>query len=230
MKKFITMLTALVCVAALAISASAAEFIPSVVQKNDAPAVVSATMNGNNIELRTTNLENASGEIKAQLEKAYNDLSQKKVTDLVSAADLQKAAGNTKIEDLVVKSLFDASMYENNVVVNADGSVTFTIKTDLKPGTTVVVLHYFHDDWEVIAAENVKLADNGELTITCPNGLSPFAILVDSSNAASVSGAAADGKVSPKTGETVSVPAAAACAAFVVLAGAAVVLGKKKSA
>ena len=52
MKKFITMITALVCVAAMAISASAAEFVPSVVQSNKAPEVVSATdKDGNTLTL-----------------------------------------------------------------------------------------------------------------------------------------------------------------------------------
>lgn len=224
MKKLITMITALVAVAALAISASAAEFIPSVVQRNTAPEVVSATMDGTEVELRTTNLENATGDVKDALQKAYDDLSQKSVTELVSSADLQAAAGSTPVADLVVKSLFDASLYQDGVKVNADGSVTFTVKTDLAPGTKVVVLHYFNDAWEVIPAQNVTLADNGNLTITSPNGLSPFALLVDSS--VSGNGTA----VSPKTGESVSIPAVAACASFVVLAGAALVMGKKKAA
>ena len=45
------MITALVCVAAMAISASAAEFVPSVVQSNKAPEVVSATDKDGNKEL-----------------------------------------------------------------------------------------------------------------------------------------------------------------------------------
>ena len=235
MKKFITMITALVCVAAMAISASAAEFVPSVVQSNKAPEVVSATdKDGNTVDIKTVGMADATGDTKTALDAAYKDLTEKKVTDLVSADDLQKAAGNTKIDDLVVKDLFDASEYENGTVVNEDGKVTFTVKTDIKAGSVVVVLHDKNGNWEVIPAENVKLNADGTLTITCENGLSPFAILVNS--AAAGTGAAktdakpTDGKVSPKTGETVSVAAVAACATFVVLAGAAVVMGKKKSA
>ena len=167
MKKFITMITALVCVAAMAISASAAEFVPSVVQSNKAPEVVSATdKDGNTVDIKTAGMADATGDAKTALDAAYKDLTEKKVTDLVSADDLQKAAGNTKIDDLVVKDLFA-------ILVNGAAAGTGAAKTD---ATTT------------------------------------------------------DGKASPKTGETVSVAAVAACASFVVLAGAAVVMGKKKSA
>ena len=219
----------------MAISASAAEFVPSVVQSNKAPEVVSATdKDGNTVDIKTAGMADATGDAKTALDAAYKDLTEKKVTDLVSADDLQKAAGNTKIDDLVVKDLFDASKYENGTVVNEDGKVTFTVKTDIKAGSVVVVLHDKNGNWEVIPAENVKLNADGTLTITCENGLSPFAILVNSAAAGTGAGKAdattTDGKASPKTGETVSVAAVAACASFVVLAGAAVVMGKKKSA
>ena len=237
MKKFMTVLTALVCVAAMAITASAAEFVPSVVQSNKAPEVVSATdKDGKDIEIKTSNMADATGDIKAALDAAYKDLTEKKVTDLVKADDLQKAAGDAKIDNLVVKDLFDASEYENGAVVAEDGKVTFTVKTDIKAGSVVVVLHDKNGNWEVIPAENVKLNADGTLTITCDNGLSPFAILVDSTATGAATKTDAktdsksDAKASPKTGETVSVTAVAACASFVVLAGAAVVMGKKKSA
>ena len=237
MKKFMTVLTALVCVAAMAITASAAEFVPSVVQSNKAPEVVSATdKDGKDIDVKTSSMADATGDIKTALDAAYKDLTEKKVTDLVKADDLKKAAGDAKIDNLVVKDLFDASEYENGAVVAEDGKVTFTVKTDIKAGSVVVVLHDKNGNWEVIPAENVKLNADGTLTITCDNGLSPFAILVDSTATGAATKTDAktdsksDAKASPKTGETVSVTAVAACASFVVLAGAAVVMGKKKSA
>lgn len=176
MKKAITLLTALLVLTALVFSVAAAEFVPSS-EQTVVPEVKGAVDgNGNPVEVKASSLYTATEEVKERLEQVTNELKEKKVTELVPVEEIAAIVGEeVNVEELVVKDVFDVSATEN-----VDGSITFTLKTDLKKDTKFVVLHSYEEGkWEVIPSENVKLEADGSLSITSDNGLSPFAILIE---------------------------------------------------
>ena len=135
-----------------------------------------------------------------------------------ATADIQ----NVRVDDLAVSDLFDVTYLVNGreTPIGEGNKITFTVKTKLKQGEVFFVMHNYKDnDWEMV--DDVKLADNGDLTITV-DSLSPFAIIVDKTAYLTPDPV---GPTSPKTGEMTnyaylaSTVALLACAAFLCLKG-----------
>ena len=226
MKKLATLVTLVLALAMLTVSASAANFTPSV-ERKPAPTVTSAvTADGTAIDLVVTPVSAkdsaASPEIAEKLESAYAQIqAAASLTDLVPdiGTALSKIDSSLSVSDLVVRDLFDISYTDGS---DATGSVTAKLQTDLAAGTPVLVLHnYEGTNWEVLPTENVSLDNNGVLTITV-DSLSPFAIVVPAS-------ANTSSGTSPQTGESISNAALLASAAFIGLAGIFVVMSRKSA-
>jgi hypothetical protein len=219
MKKLTSLVTLVLVLAMLTVSASAADFTPSVESKS-APTLVSAVdANNNSVNLTITSIPEATGEISDELAAAKKELAAADLTTLVP--NLSKVAPNAKASDLVVRDLFDISTSDGSALT---GAVTITIQTTLTGSEKVIVLHQkAAGDWE--ALEDAKLASDGKLTFTV-SSLSPFALVIDSSSSTTSTGT---GTTSPQTGESISSTAVIGCTAFLALAGVFMVMARKSS-
>ena len=226
MKKFASLIALVLVLAMLTVSASAANFTPSV-ERKPAPTVISAvTPDGTAIDIVITPVSEKDSAVAAEItEKLENAYAQ--VQAAASLADLAPDIGNVlakldpslSVSDLVVRDLFDISYTDGS---DYNGPITVKLQTDLAEGTPVLVLHnYEGTSWEVLPTENVSLDGNGVLTITV-DSLSPFAIVVPTS-------ATTSSGTSPQTGEGISNAALLASAAFIGLAGIFVVMSRKKA-
>lgn len=226
LKKLSALAAMVLALSMLTVSAFAANI--GSVESKTAPEISSATdANGNAITLEVTSVNDASSlseEAADQLLAAVEQIKTSALTDLVSnlADKLAAVNANASVDNLVVRDLFDVSLPDGTEV---DGPVTFTVKTSIAAGTTVLVLHNYQDSlWEVVDS---TLNSDGSLTITTTHGLSPFAILVDTSTATTTSSGASS-VTSPQTGESISGAAVIVSAAFIGLAGIFAVLSRKR--
>jgi hypothetical protein len=219
MKKLTSLVTLVLVLAMLTVSASAADFTPSVESKS-APTLSSAVdANNNSVDLTITSIPEATGEISDELAAAKTELAAADLTTLVP--NLSTVAPNAKASDLVVRDLFDISTSDGSALT---GAVTITIQTTLTGSEKVIVLHQkAAGDWE--ALEDAKLASDGKLTFTV-SSLSPFALVIDSSSSTTSTGT---GTTSPQTGESISSTAVIGCTAFLALAGVFMVMARKSS-
>lgn len=120
-------------------------------------------------------------DLKTLIEKAYSDIasSQDLTTlnkDLAAVAAAQKIAG----KDLKVSDLFDIR-YEGCTSHNENHTFNIVLKADTLH-RFVGLLHMKHNgEWELI--ENAKVINNGEELSFTISDFSPFAIVVDTSDA-----------------------------------------------
>lgn len=187
MKKVFSIVLAMVLTLALSVSVCAApgQFVNSP-SNNDAPKIISFERNNEDCTAEliiTPYAERATlpAELKTLIEKAYSDIaSSKDLTELNK--DLADLAAAQKIDgpNLKVSDLFDIR-YEG--CENHGESHTFTIVLGAETLHRFVgLLHMnLNGEWELI--KNAKVINNGEaLTFTVSN-FSPFAIVVDTSDA-----------------------------------------------
>ena len=125
MKKFATMLLALLLTAALTVPAMAT-FTPSSENK-DAPEIISATFEdgtdakGYLIVTPYSKRDSADPSIKESLERAYEDVKNASTLDKLNSDvnTLLKNYPHVKAEDLVASDLFDLSYVENGQLAPA---------------------------------------------------------------------------------------------------------------
>lgn len=106
-----------------------------------------------------------------------------------------------KIEDLVVRDLFDVSVVRDGQVIAIPNghTITFSIQTDLSDEVLHFVLHNaVNHEWEVL--EEARAMHDGIITVTV-DSLGPFAIVVDGAADLDVD---PSGPSSPQTGESTS--------------------------
>ena len=187
MKKAFSIVLTMVLTLALSVSVCAApgQFVNSP-SNNDAPKIISFERNNEDCTAEliiTPYAERATlpAELKTLIEKAYSDIaSSQDLTELNK--DLADVAAAQKIDgpNLKVSDLFDIR-YEG--CENHGESHTFTIVLGAETLHRFVgLLHMnLNGEWELI--KNAKVINNGEaLTFTVSN-FSPFAIVVDTSDA-----------------------------------------------
>lgn len=249
-KKLATLLLAVVLVVAMATPALAAEFTPSVAAK-DAPTVVAQTgsdgksyaaiitdADGKEIAgvpadaLTVSSIAKATGEVKTAMDAAYKQLtSVASLTELSADLEtvLKEAAPGVKVEDLVVRDMFDVSLSEEMLALLKDGAGV-TVRFDLSADAALLgaVLHNVSGtEWETIA--NDKIVRNKDNTVDITFGsLSPIAFLFDGGKLGVDAGAPA----SPQSGEPETSYAGwiVAGTLFVVAAAAFVAMKKRSSA
>lgn len=187
MKKVFCMVLALVLTLMLSATVCAApgQFVNSP-SNNGAPTLISvekenADCTAELIITPYSQRDQLPANLKALIEKAYSDIaSSKDLTtlnkDLAAVAATQKIAGaNLKVSDL-----FDIR-YEG--CETHDGTHTFSIVLGADTLHRFVgLLHMNHDgQWELI--KNAKVINNGEALQFSISEMSPFAIVVDTSDA-----------------------------------------------
>lgn len=186
--------------------------ITPVAKKQDAPTA-GITQNLDRAETQIKRAEELT-DLTPDLREALDEAKQ----DALASSAIQ----NVRIDDLAVSDLFDVTYLVNGkeTPIGEGNKITFTIKTNLTKDETFFVMHNYKDnEWEMV--EDVKLADNGNLTITV-DSLSPFAIIVDKTAYLTPDPA---GPSSPKTGEMpnyaylASTVALLTCAAFLCMKG-----------
>lgn len=157
--------------------------------------------------------------------QAEMDEAAPKLEDASVISELKNAAGFGD-KDVVVSEIFDISLIRNNtdlVDTSAEISVTFTPANAVKDGEFFVV-HYADGSWGVVSS---KLNADGSITVTCKNGLSPFAILVVKGSSSAAGETTNESNVGTAFNSNFAIYAAAGLAA---LAGAAMVVKAKKDA
>ena len=208
MKKIIAILTALVLVVCMGTTAFAAEFTPSVVEK-DAPTVVGKVEGGNSyagtivdkngnevekipyVELIVTPVSkvDTSTEIpaasKADLKEAYAALSKAdvKLSDLIKELDDDVKASLGKdvtVDDLIIRDLFDASLVDNNgQLVTIDKDHRLVVTFDIGIEKGKAVFAMKYNE-EKKWESIYAIHNNGDGTVTCEfDYLCPIAFLVE---------------------------------------------------
>lgn len=161
MKKAITLLCAVMLLAALVIPASAA-MTPSVEQKG-APTVAEKG-------ITVTALADAAKDpqVKKTMEAAVESLTKetnltKAVSNLADAA--KKVSTTVKTENLVVRDLFyvaaDETMKEGETK-----TLTFKNVEGLKKGDFLMVMVMVDGEWVILDAEDVEITANGQVKVT----------------------------------------------------------------
>lgn len=133
---------------------------------------------------------------------------------------------DVKVEDLVVRDLFDVSVVRDGQVIAIPNghTITFSIQTDLSDDVLHFVLHNpVNHDWEVL--EEAQAMHDGIITITV-DSLGPFAIVVDGAADLDVD---PSGPSSPQTGESISPMFAAGAAALLCAAAFLFSKGNKRA-
>ncbi len=239
MKKVIAILTAIVLVLAMGTTAFAAEFTPSVVEK-DAPTIVeknegTTTVLGTIVDKNNAEVEKIEAgkliitpvskvdtstqipaESKVNLKKAYEELSKAdiKLSDLISEldADIKESIGkDATVDHLVIRDMFDASL------VDAQGNIR-TIDADHRlvvtfnigvAANTAVFAMKYNEEGKWESIYAIH--NNGDGTVTCEfDHLCPIAFMVADADSAETG----DNSVSLYVWVAI---AAAAAAAIVVL-------------
>ena len=185
MKKAFAIVLAMVLMLTLSVSVCAApgQFVKSP-SNNSAPVLVSFERGSEDCtaELIITPYNERNklpAELKTLIEKAYGEIaSSDDLTDLNK--DLKDLAAAQKIAgaNLKVSDLFDIR-YEGCTNHNEDHSFTIVLRADTLR-RFVGLLHMNHNgEWELI--DNAKVINNGEELQFTVSDLSPFAIVVDTS-------------------------------------------------
>lgn len=240
MKKVIAILTALVLVFCMGTTAFAAEFTPSVVEK-EAPTVVETETDvaGNIVDkdnnvvekiasdrlivtpvAKVDNSTEIPAESKANLKKAYEQLSKAdvKLSDLISEldADVKAAIGNdATVDNLVIRDLFDASFVDADGklrVIDAEHRLVVKFDIGVAKDQAVFAMKYNEEGkWESIYA----IHNNGDGTVTCEfDHLCPIAFMVADTSDSSATG---DNSVSLYVWLAVAVVAAGAIVVLFVV-------------
>lgn len=210
MKKVLTLCLAIMMVVAMAVPAFAGpgSFISSP-SGNKAPELIEFTCDGCSADVVVTayadryTLDDAT---RAKLEAAYATIVG--TTDATTLnADLAKLAKEMNIDasKLAVSDLFDIS-YVNCPNHEGHGAFNITIKSEMLKGF-VGLVHFNGESWDLVKDAKVV---NGNLVFTIAD-LSPFAIVVDTSADAPITGD------SSNIGFYVAAMALSASALFVVV-------------
>lgn len=205
MKKILAILTTAVIVLCMGTTAFAAEFTPSVSEK-DAPTIVQPETDvagtvvdskGNVTEniavgmvvITPVSKSNTSDKIpaaaKQQLEKAYNEVkkSDTKLSTIMSALNdaVKKALGEGKTaDDLVIRDLFDVTVLNedgNERQFSEDNRLVLTFNLGVAADAHVFVAKYNSEGvWE----SAYSVTNNGDGTVTCEfSHLCPIALMVE---------------------------------------------------
>lgn len=243
MKKLASILLALVLMAALTMSCFAAELTPSAESK-EAPAVsaqetadgrqaaaiiydedgneVSGVPDGDLVITPYSWADMAEESIGNALKNAYSQIKNAETLDeLVPGLEtiLQQYDSSINVSDLVVRDVFDVSIYGVYQDYLAEDGNTITIRFELKlqPDALLLVLHnYSGSEWEAIDDSRVVRNADGSVDVTF-DSLSPIVFVVDGGAVVEID---PNVPTSPQTGETTSYGAMAAgvvCLAAVVL-------------
>ncbi|MGI6498353.1 MAG: hypothetical protein ACOX0U_05980 [Oscillospiraceae bacterium] len=221
LKKISVALLTLAMTAAMAVTATAANFTPSAVGKA-APQIATMTnaagqsvaaiiydANGKEIAsipagaLAVTPLSDArhaDPAIEKALSAAYEQLKSTALAVLVPGLGqaVQAYSGNLAVEDLVVRDLFDISLEEAVRQQLAEGghAIQICFALNLSPDAPLFVLHNKGGaDWELISDDKIVRNDDGSVTVAFES-LSPIAFLTDSGSI----DADPNGPNSPQTG------------------------------
>lgn len=230
LKKLSAAVAMVLALSLLTVSAFAANVAS--VQAQTAPTTTDTVTDddGNEVALEVTALADAeeapTEEATEELQNAYSEiLDADSVEDLFEDTE-NATAFNEAVEEInpnateaniEVVSVFDVSLSDGTTVT---GSVTFSVKYTIPSGKGVIVLHRLNGVWEVVKS----VVSGSTITITSPNGLSPFAIvLVDETSSSSSSD-----DTLKQTGESASSVAVVASVAFIGLAGIFTVLSRKR--
>ncbi len=176
MKKAIRIFAVLLLVAALVVSANAAEFTPSVEQKGAPTVSVSDT--GKKVELTpVSESDEASAEAKALLEEAYKSVeAAKSLADVAPELTevLAKLDSTADVADLVVRDLVHVSVEQGE-----DETTVLTFDLDLDKDDVLVVMMYVDGKWVAIDPELVTINANGTVSVqfTGKVGVLAFATL-----------------------------------------------------
>jgi len=245
MKAFKVFIALTLIVSMLVLPALAAEFVPSIEQK-DSPNLISFILEEIDTPCRTVLLipygnirlddiidedaldiqyeisEEMEADIRESLENAFKELKNNPVNGLVTnfATAWEKATGGAPAENAIVHDLFEIVLIctEADEFIT-DESITVSFTADgIGPDDKFIIVHKPTDSDEWIV-EDHTIDENGVITMTVDK-LSPFAIVKDSGKAP------ISDVESPQTGvwETEMVTAAISA---VILAAGAVVIGKK---
>ena len=259
MKKLASFLIAALMLFALMVPASAdMEFTESVEQKPAPEIVFLVDESGNVVPAIITNddgtqvysldpseliitpiseVDEAPEEIREVLTNAYQQLQETPDVDQlvpeVSLVEiLQKMGSSSKVEDLVVRDIFDVSVTGKAAEHLSPDDQYITIRFDLgiSPTATLIVLHnYEADKWEYIPYDQVTINNDGTVDVKFYS-LSPVAFVVDKTETDTSASTDANAPTSPQTGDESGFPVAGAglmvlgCAAV----ASAVVVWKKR--
>ena len=243
-KKLLTAILVAAMITTSAMTAFADNFTPSATQK-EAPQVVEVVKDGKTYtaeikdklgnllkrvptgELIVTPIAKAAearAEIKEMLISAYQQI--KDAPDLGALTDTLQAevkeiSAELKIENLVVRDLFDVSVFGTyEELLEQEGNtieVTFQLSADSQ--NLAAVLHNIEGtEWETVPEDRISRNDDNTVTVTF-HSLSPVAFVYENVNLE-----ARPGKKSPETGEA---NYAGLVAAGLMAAGAVAIVSKK---
>lgn len=177
MKKILSLVTVVLLVAALSVSAFAASYVPSAEKKASFKVISAAIVNANGTIVADAtddvavvlyqNKDAASSSVKAALEAAYDDLA--------GAADLKDLAADltVSVKNAAILWLFDLTVSGDAADYLAlDG---YSLKVEVASDDVMLVLHKAASGWEKVA--NVACG-NGKVTFTVDSA-SPFAFVSD---------------------------------------------------
>lgn len=247
MKKMAAILLTAVLALGSSMSVMAADFTPSVTQK-EAPEVKTTKMadgtevygifkdkDGKEIAgLKKKDIiitpvakrDTASADIKKNLDEAYDSIQKaEKITDLYAQiADVLKEAGSDATpEDLVVSDLFDVSFSDNyGGYMDTEGNtLTLTFNVKKTPGQTLVVLTRCDGKtWEAVDPKNVTINADGTVTVTFTK-FCPVAFLTDVASASVDPNGPASPQTNDISGMSFGCALAVICAAALVCTAAA---------
>lgn len=216
----------------LSVAVSAADFTPSVENKpapdivtddngnvatihNQGGVIIFDVTSGQLIVTPVSSAQDAEDtEMAEKLLKAYNELSSS--NSLGDVCDnlpdvLAKINANISEQDLVIRDLFDVSVYgDASEHLSADGNyISVNFNLGLKPNDFIIALHYGDNGWEALDPDNVKINNDGIVTVKLYS-LSPIAFVVNSSESGEV--------ISPPTSDSNTVNWLAVCAVSGVMA------------
>ncbi len=250
MKKVLTLVLAFATVLSLVVSASASNYISSVVQY-EAPPISNITMkdaDGNPLDLtfdygdiivtpvsESHTLEDIDAAAREALEAAYKEIEE--AEDLAAYFGLPELTNED--EYYVVSALFDITCIRTAIdgVANlfaAGGSLTFTfdskVYNDPDRVSVLVQCDGIGGDWDNCTVESATASSvTATFTQFCPVAIVEVASTTDDTGTSGSGSDSSDGSVtSPKTSD--GVPAyAIGAVTFVVLAGACFVVSKKRA-
>mgnify|MGYP005800472399 FL=1 len=201
MRKLYAILLAGLIAASMAMPVSAAEFTPSVTQK-ETPAVVTTggaagvvtnaagevvgQISASDLVLTpVSQTSTADPAVSARLSNAYNQIRTSSIQTIVPEVDtvLAQTAPDVDVQNLVVRDMFDVSATgaAAELMNDASTSVAVTFNVDnLSPNQFLMVLCLNADgQWEIIPEDQIIRDANGNITVAL-NGPATLAFVVDS--------------------------------------------------
>lgn len=210
MKRLLTLALAIILMLAITVSASAAQFVPSITNKGAPTLIVLDQINGNDVVgyIKNPDGEKVSevfidcfeifavadalndGEIpenaKIDLKNVYDDLSKSdtKISDVCSELDevVKKGWGNDKSSnDLVVKDLFYIKKNCNDDVHNIGNGNTVDLTFNVSIDKGVFIAAMVYVDGKWVPVDNCVNNGDGTVTVTFSQ-ICPVAFLVPGSS------------------------------------------------